>query len=718
MKKIKQKIKFILMTFCFVIVLAFTTNAYIESEFTDVYHVVIATSQYNDFYYDQDLNLYDVNVKGTQDDNYYYLDITAKANIKDVMKNRVQYKTLSNGTAHVGYRICYNGVDNLYVKSDMQIPLSLDETDSICGEKLQPLLYSVDNFTRNTISRQCYFEAMGAGQYNYHNQSLRMLNKRISYFFHELYDTEKTFKCRYETDYKEHFYFPHPFKLMKCGYDSRMYNPNTGRWDVDGSSSDAMLKHQDGVKLLSHECSVDSYTLNGSYINSLVYNLKSNIRIDKDKMHYYRYIAYGGPVFLLSYKQNSDYSQKYYGVLSTTGTYDLKNDYDCEHEWHYTNNDDGTHTKRCAKCEWTIKGEHDHKYEYDGIEENLCECGDVKKVKYYYHINDDVNTEEEKIYDVGDTTENVEYEEKTGYRFLHYEKYEKEVDTPTGNNYSTRSNAIRNVLIATVSTMDRIAATRSVIYKAIYDEFEFTVRYSTERGDIAGVRQLTKKYKYTQIKNLETVMNTGKDWNFKGWAVGNKLIKTADEMKQMVVRQGMSFDLKAVISLFVYSGHESGATGPFPGGGGNGKKKELSDEEKNKIFEEIKEKLLEEILNNNLDDTYGLYVYTPFAENADNSNGAPIVYEMSRTDFEKVYNILNIGNATPSEITKATLSEIEKDETEEKESKNMFETILGFLKEHFIIIALVAGSLIMFFVTKHFVERKAEEAPEGEDSDG
>ena len=119
------------MTFCFVIVLAFTTNAYIESEFTDVYHVVIATSQYNDFYYDQDLNLYDVNVKGTQDDNYYYLDITAKANIKDVMKNRVQYKTLSNGTAHVGYRICYNGVDNLYVKSDMQIPLSLDETDSI-----------------------------------------------------------------------------------------------------------------------------------------------------------------------------------------------------------------------------------------------------------------------------------------------------------------------------------------------------------------------------------------------------------------------------------------------------------------------------------------------------------------------------------------------------------------------------------------------------------
>ena len=445
MKRISYKL---IITLCFAMViiksasfaasLKTSTFKHFESTSSSGYSQCQETVEFN-----QTLTLNNLKVKLTQDDDTYTFKVTAD-NVYDI-KNNIGSNCINNGNIH-----------------------------------MEPFLYKSANFggTIKIIESDCYpFASCNSGTMT-DLYKLTINNKEIGYHKYEYRIYADGSTNTYEntsTDNGEKFFIPNETRFYLA---AQTYNYKNRTIYPSGIPNNGT-----GVKLLNNNTKISESTryLNGNiYVDSISSSFDATINIKKENIDDYRYLCFGA-----TYVANTS---EIYGTLTTTitgyslctNTVDLKNYIDCAHEWIAATCDETAHTVKCKNCEWEKKENHNFEYKYDGIDDDVCVCTKIRKVHYYYEINDDTISTVSEIYDVGEATNNILYTKKTGYRFKWYEKYELAFNVDDLNKLDVKEIPVKKEMIATVSILDMSAGSRSIYYKAIYEPIQYTFIYSNK----------------------------------------------------------------------------------------------------------------------------------------------------------------------------------------------------------------------------------------------
>ena len=233
-----------------------------------------------------------------------------------------------------------------------------------------------------------------------------------------------------------------------------------------------------------------TYTSNGASIVNSSYSyqagstqyfvLNATITINKYYMDAYRYVCFGQEYARHRDVTVSNNEREIEGISVCTGTIDLKEYANCDHNWVAEVIDKEHHRFYCDKCELESVESHDLMYEYDGISNNVCTCSYIDKVKYYFEINDDVINDAVEVCDSYCDYVKHSFTNKTGYKFKWYEKYKKQIIDY--NNLSTVSNALREVFVATCSELDIVASSSSIIYRAKTEPIKYFIHYSNDNN--------------------------------------------------------------------------------------------------------------------------------------------------------------------------------------------------------------------------------------------
>lgn len=276
------------------------------------------------------------------------------------------------------------------------------------------------------------------------------------------------------------------------GYNSRGHYTNTYTWSgntyyifpniFSGDNGDCNAYYTNGNSL--------SYSASGDYgVNFWKYKASGTITINKSDTTHYKYLNLCSPFAVKTYAHyysnighvdtgTSDYT----GVGLYATAIDISGYLMCEHDWEVENTGDKVNHKRhCKNCDWTITEPHALKYEYDGIENNMCICGYKDKLRYDIAINDDNIATLSYIVDSYGTLPDIPTPHKTGYNFDYFEKYEKR-PIIEGATPSEVHNELVDVLIATCSTIELTTSNYSTVYKAHFTPIHYTFHFSNENN--------------------------------------------------------------------------------------------------------------------------------------------------------------------------------------------------------------------------------------------
>lgn len=431
----------------------------------------------------QIMNLQNIKVKFTQDDNNYMFHITANTTI------------------------------NVYKDYGASVIGSYTSAPA-------PLLYSKENFgaglTLNENGKTPFADYKNGTLYR--ESDVYILNSSIANYINKYTiksDGSITNKIYEQNNNGEKYFIP-----------SALRNRVSARSYVFSGASSYPINCENngtGVSILSNG-SWYQYSLNDvkkykTYcIENLDIHINCKIAINKAYMKDYKYVCFAQSEVLCTELSVAGLLESVHAISICSQTINLEEYVDCDHDWTLLQGDRLNHIRYCKNCEWKKSESHELLYEYDGIKRNVCTCSYIDKVHYYFNINDDNINEITALLDSNSPYTKFEYTKKKGYKFKYYNKYEKEF--LKNDKLSTVSNAIYDKFIATCSELDDETAMRSVIYDAQYDVNHFAFLYSNinnknlELNDKIEKQTISYDEKSYLKKNIKM---TG--YAFKGWSL-------------------------------------------------------------------------------------------------------------------------------------------------------------------------------------------------------
>ncbi len=275
------------------------------------------------------------------------------------------------------------------------------------------------------------------------------------------------------------------------------------------------------------------------HVNSRNFTIKIKFKIikkDIEKLKYFRFI------FPLYWERNTPPTGGNYNYSSGTTNYsiDLTEYTACEHNFIYESTDNSNHKKVCEFCKWEINEEHEFIYSYDEIENNRCECGHNKKIRYRI-INNIDDKEEVHILDSNSDIEIYDETKKTGYSFLYYEDKEY-VD-----------NEWKNAKIYKIYELPRKADNSSHIYKKIYSAHRYKLVFNKKNNYNLNIDdEMDEQIVYydERVKINKCIYEiTG--YEFKGWGVMPDIDKVLFEDNEEIINL-TDIDDKAINLYPVY----------------------------------------------------------------------------------------------------------------------------------------------------------------------
>lgn len=264
---------------------------------------------------------------------------------------------------------------------------------------------------------------------------------------------------------------------------------------------------------------------NSNYAKNVKFNVSSTLKVRKANIDNMRYLAFGLPYIVYDsdnasikgVSTSSSGVRYFYGYSLLSNGIDLKPYTNCDHVWTYTQKvgDTTKHIKKCSKCEWEIEEDHNYQYEYDEITNDLCDCGNKKQVKIHSTINSDNMTTNTQTINVGATFTKYDNPTKTGYTFKNFKKYTKTIN----GTYSKTATPLTNSYIGEVNAMDNNAGDLSFIYEAQYDPIKYNVVFSATNNkrlpiSLAGISNINNA-EYDTEYDTPQVSYTG--YKFMGW---------------------------------------------------------------------------------------------------------------------------------------------------------------------------------------------------------
>lgn len=438
--------KFVLCTLCFTLfvfgnVFAYTNSNYGSYESASSVGYCKIT---NDVFFNQLMNFQNVKVKFTQDENNYIFHITGNSSInvyKDLVVTSIYDEP--SAVAPMLYKSANFG-NNMYVEESSKIPFS-----DYIGALYSSSTVKVGSTIIDHFEDRCNIDSEGhRNNYNSDrtgNGDKYFIPNSLRYSL-----AARSYNFRYSTKY--------PTTLDNNGVGVRLLQ----------NSSNCTYSYNDVVRD-GNRC-----------IEFCYFNVNAKISIDKRYIDDYRYVCFAQTYSIATSCSNTALSTSVRGISICTQTIDLKEYAECNHDWTIHIEDKTNHYRYCEKCEWKIYEPHELLYEYDGIKRNVCTCSYIEKVNYEFKINDDYSKEVKETFDTDSEYTKYEFQNKTGYKFKHYNIYEKRFISAT--NLSTISNALKIVFVATVSELADRTGNLSLICEAEYEPNKFTVYYSNKNN--------------------------------------------------------------------------------------------------------------------------------------------------------------------------------------------------------------------------------------------
>lgn len=476
--------KFVLCTLCFIISIFGNVYALTYSNFTSYESAssVGYSKITNDVYFNQLMNLQNVNVKFTQDENNYIFHITGNSSVnvyKDVVVTSID--NVPNSVAPMLYKT-ENFGNNMYVEESSKIPFS-----DYIGTLYSSSTVKVGGTVIDHFEDRCNIDSEGHEK-NYNSDRTGSGDKYFIPNSLRNSSSARSYNFRYSTKY-----------------------PNTSNNNGTGVT---LLKNSSNCTFSYNDVVLDG----NRCIDICYFNINIKIAIEKSYIDDYRYVCFGQTYTLVTNWSNSTLSESIKGISICTNTIDLKEFAECEHSWGIYKEDKINHYRYCEKCEWKIMEPHELLYEYDGIKHNVCTCSYIEKVNYEFKINDDYTKEVKETFDTDAEYTKYEFQNKTGYKFKHYNVYEKKYILNT--NLSTISNALRTVFVSTTSELLDKTGNVSVIYEAEYEPNKFTIYYSNKNNKQLELGESIEPQtiEYDEIaylkKNIHCIGYVFKGWSF------------------------------------------------------------------------------------------------------------------------------------------------------------------------------------------------------------
>lgn len=431
----------------------------------------------------QILDLKNINVKFTQNDNSYIFHITGNASFN-------VYGTY--GKTIIG----------TYTNSPA------------------PLLYKEENFG-NGLSVSENGKSPFADYKNgdlYKNTSLNILGRTIANF-NSSYTLKSngsiTNRVFEKWNNGERYFIPNSLRNNTSARSHNFSGSTSFPYNCDNNGA--------GVSILqnssSHHYTLNDVTMNRTRcIDTFTIYVNCKISINKNYINDYKYVCFAQSFAFLTSQSVSSLIESASGISVCTQTIDLKEYVNCDHEWAMLMGDKTNHNRYCKLCEWTKTEPHELLYEYDGIKNNVCTCSYIDKVNYNFKINDDNLNELTTVLDSNSPYTKYEFTSKKGYKFKYYKKYEKRL--LSSNNLSTISNTIYTEFISTCSELDDETGMCSVIYNAEYDVNKFTFIYSSINNKNLKLNSMIEPQiiYYDEKAYLKKNAKLG-GYAFKGWTL-------------------------------------------------------------------------------------------------------------------------------------------------------------------------------------------------------
>lgn len=527
--------KFILWIVCFVFLNLGNVYAVAYSEFSWTESETSSGSSIinNKVYFNQLMNLENVKVKFTQDNNNYIFHITGNSSVKI-------YKNVAVTTIH--------------------------ERES----SVAPMLYKTDNFGDNMYIEESSKTPFFAYTGTVHSNSNVKIGDTVIEHFSESYRimSDGSYKdFNQDGDGNGDKYFV-PVSLRNL-ISARSYN-------FEGATSypNRLKNNGIGVTLLQNSSSY-SYSYNdvvrdgARCIDTCYFNINAKIAINKAYINNYRCVCFAQTYSLATNFIYKELSANIKGVSLCTQTIDLKEYIDCDHSWSIQSEGKTNHYRYCKNCEWKVTEPHKLLYEYDGIKDNVCACSYIDKVNYQFKINDDFTEEVTEVLYTDTEYTKHEFQNKTGHKFKHYNVYEKKFVSDT--NLSTISNALKTVFVSTVSELPGRTGNTSLVFEAEYEANKFTIYYSNKNNKNLNLSENIEPQtiEYDEVAYLKKNINY-LGYVFKGWSFveGGESVDLAPlyEMTNYTATDGYELQLYPVYANLDFKIAYSAGSGHFKDG--------------------------------------------------------------------------------------------------------------------------------------------------------
>lgn len=436
----------------------------------------------NDVYFNQLMNLDNVKVKFTQDNSNYIFHITGNSSVK--IYNGVAITSTHRDQSSVApmlYKTANFGND-MYVEESSKYPF---------------FAYTGSIFTRSTVR-------IGGNIIECYDESYRITSDGSLRDYNSGRDGNG-----------DRYFIP---SSLRNALSSRSYN-----FRYVGKYPSTLETNGQGISLLqnssSYSYSYNDVIRNGNRcIDTCYFNINAKIAINKSYINNYRYVCFAQTYSMATEYNLGELTASMKGISLCTPTIDLKEYAECNHNWTIQAEDKARHYRYCENCEWKITEPHELMYEYDGIKNNVCTCSYIDKVKYEFKINDDFTDEVVETFDTDAEYTKHEFRNKTGYKFKHYNIYEKKYVSNV--NLSTVSNTLQTIFVSTASELADKTGNVSLICEAEYEPNKFTIYYNNENNKQVELNESIEPQTvvYDEVAHLKkNIHHVG--YIFKGWSL-------------------------------------------------------------------------------------------------------------------------------------------------------------------------------------------------------
>lgn len=300
-------------------------------------------------------------------------------------------------------------------------------------------------------------------------------------------------------------------------------------YDMNLYEKDGEIGKHTAPSVLSYWSSKNNYVSQGyrnsaQYYQSMAFDIKYKVKIKKDEIDNFRYCMPLHDIYAHASYRDSGSTTGW--SMSVNNAIDLKAYVECDHNWVYKDKyDRDKHTRYCEYCEWEIPEAHDYIYEYDGIENDRCICGNNKNV--YITIKDNIGKINERYLTTPSEALHPIVWEDVGYDFLYVDDRELLYNDIDDSEY----------VVASVSYIPAVVPDNSHEYNINYYIHKYYVRYNkTNDYDLEiDATMPVKEIYYGDKVHLDKSLYDVTGYTFMGWSVEPDLSEVLFRDEQEII---------------------------------------------------------------------------------------------------------------------------------------------------------------------------------------